>query len=173
MREFIELRVNGEILEAYVEPWWTLARVLREELGLTGTKISCETGDCGACTVMVDGRAIRSCIYPVMKARGKEITTIEGLADEEGGLHPLQQAFVDHFAIQCGYCTPGMIMAAKALWDENPHPTREEIREGLRGNLCRCTGYKRIIEAVDAAARAAESGSLSWPSFAWSVVLSR
>jgi carbon-monoxide dehydrogenase small subunit len=156
MREFIELRVNGEILEAYVEPWWTLARVLREELGLTGTKISCETGDCGACTVMVDGRAIRSCIYPVMKARGKEITTIEGLADEEGGLHPLQQAFVDHFAIQCGYCTPGMIMAAKALLDENPHPTREEIREGLRGNLCRCTGYKRIIEAVDAAARAAE-----------------
>jgi carbon-monoxide dehydrogenase small subunit len=156
MREFIELRVNGEILEAYVEPWWTLARVLREELGLTGTKVSCETGDCGACTVIVGGRAIRSCIYPVMKARGKEITTIEGLAGEDGGLHPLQQAFVDHFAIQCGYCTPGMIMAAKALLDENPHPTQEEIREGLRGNLCRCTGYKRIIEAVDAAARAAE-----------------
>jgi carbon-monoxide dehydrogenase small subunit len=156
MRELIELRVNGEVLEVHVEPWWTLARVLREGLGLTGTKVSCETGDCGACTVIVDGRAVRSCIYPVMKARGREISTIEGLADEDGGLHPLQQAFVDHFAIQCGYCTPGMIMAAKALLDENPHPTVEEIREGLRGNLCRCTGYKRIIEAVAAAADAAE-----------------
>jgi carbon-monoxide dehydrogenase small subunit len=156
MRELIELRVNGEVLEVHVEPWWTLARVLREGLGLTGTKASCETGDCGACTVIVDGRAVRSCIYPVMKARGREISTIEGLADEDGGLHPLQQAFVDHFAIQCGYCTPGMIMAAKALLDENPHPTVEEIREGLRGNLCRCTGYKRIIEAVAAAADAAE-----------------
>jgi len=130
--------------------------VLRDELGLTGTKISCETGDCGACTVIIDGRAVRSCIYPVMKAQGKEITTIEGLAGEDGTPHPLQQAFVDHFAIQCGYCTPGMIMGAKALLDENPHPTQDDIREGLRGNLCRCTGYKRIFEAITATADAAE-----------------
>ena len=156
MKELVELSVNREKLGVYVEPWWTLARVLREELGLTGTKVSCATGDCGACTVIVDGRAVRSCIYPVMKARGKEISTIEGLAGDDGGLHPLQQAFVDHFAIQCGYCTPGMIMAAKALLDEHPHPTTEEIKEGLRGNLCRCTGYKRIVEAVSAAADAAE-----------------
>jgi carbon-monoxide dehydrogenase small subunit len=156
VKELVELSVNREKLGVYVEPWWTLARVLREELGLTGTKVSCATGDCGACTVIVDGRAVRSCIYPVMKARGKEISTIEGLAGDDGGLHPLQQAFVDHFAIQCGYCTPGMIMAAKALLDEHPHPTTEEIKEGLRGNLCRCTGYKRIVEAVSAAADAGE-----------------
>jgi aerobic-type carbon monoxide dehydrogenase small subunit (CoxS/CutS family) len=156
VKELVELSVNREKLGVYVEPWWTLARVLREELGLTGTKVSCATGDCGACTVIVDGRAVRSCIYPVMKARGKEICTIEGLAGDDGGLRPLQQAFVDHFAIQCGYCTPGMIMAAKALLDEHPHPTTEEIKEGLRGNLCRCTGYKRIVEAVSAAADAGE-----------------
>ncbi|HEY5529982.1 MAG TPA: (2Fe-2S)-binding protein [Thermoleophilia bacterium] len=156
MRKPIELLVNGESEEVFVEPWWTLARVLRDELGLTGTKISCETGDCGACTVIIDGRAVRSCIYPVMKAQGKEITTIEGLAGEDGTPHPLQQAFVDHFAIQCGYCTPGMIMGAKALLDENPHPTQDDIREGLRGNLCRCTGYKRIFEAITATADAAE-----------------
>ena len=154
MRKSIELLVNGAVEEVLVEPWWTLARALREELGLTGTKISCETGDCGACTVIIEGKAVRSCIYPVMKAQGKEITTIEGMAGEDGSPHPLQQAFIDHFAVQCGYCTPGMIMGAKALLDENPHPTEEDIREGLRGNLCRCTGYNKIIDAVAAAADA-------------------
>ena len=153
------MRVNGVVEEVFVEPWWSLARVLREQLGLTGTKISCETGDCGACTVLVDGRAVKSCLYLAMKARGKDIITIEGLRGEHGELHPLQQAFIDHFAVQCGYCTPGMIMAAKALLDEKPRPTEEEVKEGLRGNLCRCTGYTKIIEAVLAAAdKMAEGG---------------
>jgi carbon-monoxide dehydrogenase small subunit len=159
MRRPIELRVNGVTEQVYVEPWWTLARVLRDELGLTGTKVSCETGDCGACTVNIDGRSIRSCIYPVMKAQGKEIATIEGLAGEDGSLHPLQRAFLDHFAVQCGYCTPGMVMGAHALLTENPHPTEAEIKEGLKGNLCRCTGYSRIIQAVTSVARAAEEES--------------
>ncbi|MCL5734978.1 MAG: (2Fe-2S)-binding protein [Actinobacteria bacterium] len=154
MRRPIELSVNGVTEEVYVEPWWTLARVLRDELGLTGTKVSCETGDCGACTVNIDGRAVRSCIYPVMKAVGKKIVTIEGLSGEDDSLHPLQQAFLDHFAVQCGYCTPGMVMSANALLQENPHPTEAEIKEGLKGNLCRCTGYNKIIQAVAAAASA-------------------
>ncbi|MEW6667309.1 MAG: (2Fe-2S)-binding protein [Thermodesulfobacteriota bacterium] len=156
MKREIELKVNGVVERLYTEPWWSLARVLREQLGLTGTKISCETGDCGACTVLIDGRAVRSCIYPVMKARGKEILTIEGLKDKDGNLHPLQEAFIEHFAVQCGYCTSGMIMGAKALLDENPSPTEEEVKEGLQGNLCRCTGYTKIIEAVLAAAGKAE-----------------
>ena len=151
MKTLIELRINGQVERAYVEPWWTLAQVLREELGLTGTKISCEAGDCGACTVNVDGRAVRSCIYPVMKAVGKEILTIEGLSDGST-LHPLQQSFLDHFAVQCGYCTPGMVMGAHALLGENPNPTVDEITEGLKGNLCRCTGYNKIIQAVAAVA---------------------
>ena len=134
-----------------IEPWWNLARVLRDELSLTGTKIGCETGDCGSCTVLVDGKAVKSCLYLAMKARGKDILTIEGLRDENGELHPLQKAFIEHFAVQCGYCTPGMILAAKALLDENPNPTEEEVKEGLDGNLCRCTGYVKIIEAVLAA----------------------
>lgn len=154
MRRPIELSVNGVTEEVYVEPWWTLARVLRDELGLTGTKVSCETGDCGACTVNIDGRAVRSCIYPVMKAVGKKIVTIESLSGEDDSLHPLQQAFLDHFAVQCGYCTPGMVMSANALLQENPHPTEAEIKEGLKGNLCRCTGYNKIIQAVAAAASA-------------------
>ncbi|MFH1651984.1 MAG: (2Fe-2S)-binding protein [Chloroflexota bacterium] len=158
MKRLIQLKVNGAIEEVYVEPWWTLAHVLREQLGLTGTKISCETGDCGACTVLIDGKAVKSCLLLALKARGKEITTIEGLKGENGGLHPLQEAFIEHFAIQCGYCTPGMILAAKALLDENPHPTVAEIKEGLRGNLCRCTGYNKIIEAVMAAAERMTGG---------------
>jgi carbon-monoxide dehydrogenase small subunit len=142
------LRVNGTDEELYIEPWWTLARVLREELNLTGTKVSCGTGDCGSCAVLVDGKVVKSCIYLAMKARGKEILTIEGLRGEDGGLHPIQQAFIEHFAIQCGYCTPGMILTAKALLDENPDPTEEEVREALAGNLCRCTGYVKIVEAI-------------------------
>ncbi len=148
MKQLIKLRVNGLDEEVMIEPWWNLARVLRDELNLTGTKIGCETGDCGSCTVLIDGKAVKSCLYLTMKARGKDILTIEGLRGENGELHPLQEAFIEYFAIQCGYCTPGMIMAAKALLDENPNPTEEEVKEGLDGNLCRCTGYIKIIEAV-------------------------
>jgi len=151
MKQLIKLRVNGVEEEVMIEPWWNLARVLRDELNLTGTKIGCETGDCGSCTVLIDGKAVKSCLYLAMKARGKDILTIEGLRGENGELHPLQKAFIEHFAIQCGYCTPGMIMVAKALLDENPNPTEEEVKEGLDGNLCRCTGYVKIIEAVLAA----------------------
>ncbi len=148
MKRHVTLRVNGADEELYIEPCWTLARVLREELHLTGTKVSCGTGDCGSCTVLVDGKAVKSCIFLAMKARGKEILTIEGLKGEDGGLHPLQQAFIEHFAVQCGYCTPGMILTAKALLDENPDPTEQEVREALAGNLCRCTGYVKIVEAI-------------------------
>ena len=151
MKQLIKLRVNGLDEEVMIEPWWNLARVLRDELNLTGTKIGCETGDCGSCTVLIDGKAVKSCLYLTMKARGKDILTIEGLRGENGELHPLQEAFIEYFAVQCGYCTPGMIMAAKALLDENPNPTEEEVKEGLDGNLCRCTGYIKIIEAVLAA----------------------
>ena len=152
MKSLIELKVNDNTYEVLIEPWWNLARVLREQVGLTGTKISCETGDCGACTVLIDGKAVKSCLYPAMRARGKEIVTIEGISpNRRGELHPLQEAFVTHFAVQCGYCTPGMIMTAKALLDENPTPTEEQVKEYLSGNLCRCTGYTKIIEAVLAA----------------------
>jgi carbon-monoxide dehydrogenase small subunit len=151
MSERIKLKVNGITEEVVVEPWWSLAYVLREVLNLTGTKVGCETGNCGTCTVLVDGKAIKSCLFLAMKARGKEIITIEGLMDKEGKIHPLQKAFIDHFAVQCGYCTPGMILAAKALLDENPNPSEEDVRKGLSGNLCRCTGYVKIVEAVLAA----------------------
>jgi len=151
MKQLIKLKVNGVEEEVMIEPWWSLARVLREELNLTGTKIGCETGDCGSCTILIDGKAVKSCLYLALKARGKDILTIEGLRDENGELHPLQKAFIEHFAIQCGYCTPGMILAAKALLDENSHPTEEEVAKGLDGNLCRCTGYVKIVGAVLAA----------------------
>jgi carbon-monoxide dehydrogenase small subunit len=150
MKRLITLRVNGREESVFVQPWWTLAYVLREVLMLTGTKIGCDTGDCGACTVVV-GKAVKSCLFLAMKAKGKDILTIEGLGGENGKLHPLQKAFVDNFGVQCGYCIPGMIMAAKALLDENPNPNEEEVKEGLRGNLCRCTGYIRILESVMAA----------------------
>ena len=152
MKQDIKLKVNGTIYQVYVEPWESLLHVLREEIGLTGVKSGCEAGDCGACTVIVDGKAVNSCLMLAPQAQGKEITTIEGLEGEEG-LHPLQQAFVDHFAVQCGFCTPGMILSAKALLDKNPHPTEEEVRVALSGNLCRCTGYVKIVEAVLSASR--------------------
>lgn len=152
MKKLIQLNVNGMEEEVYIEPWWTLGHVLREQLGLTGTKISCGTGDCGACTVLINGKAVKSCIYPAAKAIGKKIITIEGLTGQDGSLHPIQQAFVDCFAVQCGYCTSGMVMATKALLDENPHPSEDEVKEYLRGNLCRCTGYTKIVEAVLTAA---------------------
>lgn len=148
MKQLITLRINGADEELYVEPWWSLSRVLREELTLIGTKESCVGGHCGACTVLIDGKAVMSCLYLALKARGKNITTIEGLKGENGALHPLQEAFIEHFAVQCGYCIPGMIMTAKAMLDENPAPTEEEIREGLNGNLCRCTGYTKIVQAI-------------------------
>ena len=150
MKQALRLKVNGENYEVFVDPWKSLNDVLRDEIGLTGVKTGCESGQCGACTVLVDHKAVNSCLMLALQAKGKEITTIEGLEDE-GGLHPLQQAFVDHFAIQCGFCTPGMILSAKALLDQNPHPDEEEIRVALGGNLCRCTGYIKIVEAVLAA----------------------
>ncbi len=156
MKETIRFHVNGQAVTVSVEPWWTLVRVLREELHLAGTKVGCEEGDCGTCTVLVDGKAVKSCIYPVMKAQGSNILTIEGLRQKDGQLHPLQQAFLDHFAVQCGYCTPGMIMVSVALLGENPRATDEEIRAALSGNLCRCTGYVKIIDAVRAASQASD-----------------
>ena len=155
MKQKIELKVNGAPYEVFVEPWKTLLDVLREEIGLTGVKSGCEEGECGACTVLVDGKAVNSCLMLAPQAQGKEIITIEGLEGEEG-LHPLQQAFVEHFAVQCGFCTPGMILSAKALLDKNPHPTEEEVRVTLSGNLCRCTGYVKIVEAVLAASKKGE-----------------
>jgi carbon-monoxide dehydrogenase small subunit len=151
MKQPIGLRVNGEDYEVFVEPWKVLSEVLREELDLTGVKEGCQTGECGACTVILDGRPVRSCMMLVNQAKGKEILTIEGLASD-GQLHPIQQAFIDHFAVQCGFCIPGVILTAKAFLGENPAPTEGEVREVLAGNLCRCTGYVKIVEAVLAAA---------------------
>lgn len=147
----IKLKVNGNNYERYVEPGETLAAVLREELGLTGTKVACDRGDCGACTVIMNGKAVKSCIIPAVKANGAEIETVEGVG--KGGLHPIQEEFVDLAAVQCGYCTPGFIMAGKALLDENPNPTEEEVREAVSGNICRCTGYAKPVEAIVRAAK--------------------
>ena len=146
------LKVNGDAYEVAVAPWRTLDEVLRDELHLTGTKVGCKTGDCGACTVLIDGKAVSSCLTLAVEAEGRDILTIEGLAPKGDELHPLQRAFVEHGAVQCGYCTPGMILAAKHLLDQNPAPTHEQIRRGLSGNLCRCTGYNKIVEAIHAVA---------------------
>ncbi len=150
MKQKVSFSVNGEVYEVEVEPWWTLLEVLREKLYLTGTKRGCDRGDCGACTVLINGIAKLSCLMLAVEAQGKEILTVEGLAQDKE-LHPIQQAFVEQGAVQCGFCTPGQIMSAKALLDENPTPTEDEVREALRGNLCRCTGYVKIVEAVLAA----------------------
>lgn len=147
MKQLMTFHINGEIYEAAVAVNKTLLEVLKDDLRLTGVKLGCNEGDCGSCTVLMDGKAVASCTLLAVEAQGHEITTIEGLAGKDG-LHPVQQAFVDNFAIQCGYCTPGMILAAVALLNENPDPTEEEIRDYLRGNICRCTGYKQIVEAV-------------------------
>jgi carbon-monoxide dehydrogenase small subunit len=144
----IVLKVNGEAIEVAVRPTDTLVDVLREKLDLTGTKKACETGDCGACTVLMNGKPVNSCLVLAMDAEGGEITTIEGLEARDGTLHPLQEAFIRNGAVQCGFCTPGMILSAKALLDENRHPTDGEVRESLSGNLCRCTGYAKIVQAV-------------------------
>jgi len=153
-KELLSLRVNGEPHTVAAEPHHTLLEVLREELQLTGTKHGCELGECGACTVLVDGVPILSCLtLPAQLGANAEITTVEGLAND-GQLHPLQTAFAQEGAAQCGYCTPGMLMAAKALLDTNPRPSRAEIAHAISGNLCRCTGYTAIYEAVEKAAKA-------------------
>lgn len=157
MKKIITLDVNNEQYEVAVEPNQTLLDTLRYQLGLTGTKKGCEVGDCGACTVIMDGVAVNSCLVLAMQAEGRKITTIEGLETKEG-MHPLQTAFVEKGAIQCGFCTSGMILSARILLDKNPEPTEKEIREGIAGNLCRCTGYQKIVEAVQSAADGMKEG---------------
>jgi carbon-monoxide dehydrogenase small subunit len=157
-KQIINLRLNGESHEIAVEPNWTLLETVREALGFTGSKEGCGTGDCGACSMILDGRLITSCLMLAPQADSRSITTVEGLADN-GSLHPVQQAFIDTGGVQCGFCTPGMIMAAKALLDQNKSPTFEEIREGLAGNLCRCTGYTKIYQAVEVAAERMRGGA--------------
>ncbi len=151
MKRKISFTLNGHTVQTEIDTNLTLLALLRDQLGLKGTKEGCGMGDCGACTVLLNGMTVNSCIFPAMEVEGKTVVTIEGVADKEGNLHPLQKAFVEHGAIQCGYCTPGMVLSAKALLDENPHPTEEEIRKGIAGNLCRCTGYVQIVEAIKAA----------------------
>lgn len=149
----LQFTLNGGSREVECEPQETLAEVLRNTLNLNGTKVSCEVQVCGACTVLVDGVPISACTYLAYEARGKSVVTIEGLERPDGTLHPLQQAFIDEFAFQCGYCTPGMIMSAKALLDENPQPSRDEIIHHMDGNICRCTGYVPIVAAIERAAQ--------------------
>jgi carbon-monoxide dehydrogenase small subunit len=152
MKQVIRLIVNGETHEVLVKPSETLLDVLRDKIGLTGTKEGCDTGKCGACTVLIDGQATRSCLTLAVSVREKEITTIEGIARGKE-LHPLQRAFIEHGALQCGFCTPGMIMTAKAFLAENPAPAEDEIKEAIAGNICRCTGYSSIVAAIQAAAK--------------------
>lgn len=160
MKRLIRLIVNGEAVEAAVDPNRTLIQFLREDLGLTGTKHGCGLGDCGACTVILDGKSVNSCLTLAVQANGSEVLTIEGLA-ENGQLHPIQQAFVNNGAIQCGFCSPGMILSAKALLDSNPRPAEHDIRTAISGNLCRCTGYQKIVEAIKEAAKAIEGMEVS------------
>jgi aerobic carbon-monoxide dehydrogenase small subunit len=152
MRVTIRVTVNGEERAVEVEPRDLLVHTLRDQLGLTGTHVGCDTSSCGACTIHLDGEAVKSCTVLSVQADGHEVTTIEGLAGADGELHPLQQGFWEMHGLQCGYCTPGMIMAAADLLERNPNPTEEEIRHGLEGNLCRCTGYHNIVRAVQHAA---------------------
>jgi carbon-monoxide dehydrogenase small subunit len=151
MKQTLSFVLNGEPVEVDIEPHLTLLEVLRDTLGLTGTKEGCGAGECGACTVLLDGKTVNACIFPAMEVEAKNVLTIEGIADAQGNLHPIQKAFVEYGAVQCGFCTPGMVLSAKALLDENPKPTEEEIRHGIAGNLCRCTGYLQIIQAIKAA----------------------
>lgn len=147
MKRIIALNVNGEDFEVLIEPHRTLLEVLREDLGVTGTKRGCDLGTCGACTVLIEGKPYLSCLTLAVDVQGKKIVTIEGLTQDEE-THPLQKAFVEKGAIQCGFCTPGMILTAKAFLDENPHPSEKEVKKAISGNLCRCTGYVKIIEAI-------------------------
>jgi carbon-monoxide dehydrogenase small subunit len=158
MKKIINLSINGRPYEVGVNGKTTLVELLRDEIGLTGTKRACNSGACGSCTVLVDGMAVNSCSVLAVQVHGKHITTIEGIADG-ARLHSIQEAFLDHGGFQCGFCTPGMIVTAKALLDENPHPSRQEITEGIAGNICRCTGYVRIIDSIALAARRIEEAS--------------
>ena len=153
MKEAVRIRINGEEYEAFVKPSTTLVDFMRDELGLTGTKKGCDEGECGACTVLLEGKAVNSCLVLALEANGKEVVTIEGVAGEGGELDRLQREFIDKQALQCGYCTPGMILSAKALLAENPRPTEEEVRAAIAGNLCRCTGYVKIVEAIMAVSK--------------------
>jgi carbon-monoxide dehydrogenase small subunit len=155
--QIVKFIVNGRSYEIPIEPQMTLVEVLRDKLDITGTKISCGAGECGACTVLIEGKPVLSCLTLAITAREKNILTIEGLA-KGNDLHPIQKAFIDNGAIQCGFCTPGMILTTKALLDENPNPTRREVRKALAGNLCRCTGYVKIVDAVLAAAEEMRKG---------------
>jgi carbon-monoxide dehydrogenase small subunit len=153
-KKVIHLNVNGKEYVVEVNANETLAEVLREKLDLTGTKVGCNRGECGSCTVLLNGKAILSCLTLAIECEGKEVLTIEGFEDPETGkLHPIQEAFIQNFGIQCGFCSPGMIASAKALLDKNPNPSREEIKEAIQGNLCRCTGYEQIVDAIADAAK--------------------
>ncbi len=157
-KQIVNFTINDLPYEVIIEPHMLLVDVLREKLELTGTKRVCGGGDCGACTVLIDGKPIESCLTLAIAVKDKPIQTIEGLADEDGSLHPLQQAFMEHGGAQCGYCTPGMLMTAKYYLQQNPNPTRAELSEALAGNLCRCTGYVKILDSVMAAAEAIRAG---------------
>jgi aerobic-type carbon monoxide dehydrogenase small subunit (CoxS/CutS family) len=161
----ISLRVNGNAVTDDVEPRTLLVHHLRDAMGLTGTNIGCDTSSCGACTVLIDGLSVKSCTVLAVQADDTEITTIEGLAEADGTLHPVQEAFREHHGLQCGYCTPGMVLAAVSLLEENPAPSERDVREGLEGNLCRCTGYHNIVKSVLAAAGVLDDtpGPISWP----------
>lgn len=153
MKQLITLNINNQDYEVAVTPMDLLVDVVRKTIGLTGTKKGCGQGDCGACTMLIDGKPELSCIKLAITAVGKKIVTIEGIANADGTLHPIQEAFLDHGAVQCGFCTPGMILSSKALVDRNPNPTKDEIKKALSGNTCRCTGYILILEAVEAYAK--------------------
>jgi aerobic carbon-monoxide dehydrogenase small subunit len=164
MKHKVRLTINGVQREDEVEPRLLLVHYLRDVAGLTGTHVGCDTSQCGACTIHLDGKAVKSCTLFAVQADGHEIKTIEGMAAADGTLHPLQEAFWNEHGLQCGYCTPGFIMAASYLLEQNPNPSEDEIRKGLEGNLCRCTGYVNIIKAVQAAARATGGSAAAAPS---------
>ena len=157
MKQTINVTVNGRLYQEDVEPRLLLSHFLRENLGLTGTHVGCVVGECGACTILLDGKLVKSCLHFAVQVDGREITTIEGLA-KDGELIPVQEAFVKHYALQCGYCTPGMVLASYALLRDHPNPSEEEIRKALAGNLCMCTGYVQIVEAVQDAATGFKNG---------------